>query len=607
MKHKLRQNQLRSASFLFVSLVICAAVNLFFPAVAGAQDDRSFHFPSVIIEAEVNPDGTMSVTEERTFRFDGRYRGAWAYIYLKHNAAIRDVLVSEGGEPYREMPVGTQDIPGIFYVEYESDQIYIDWSYEANNEDRTFTLSYVVDNAVLVHEDVAELYWQFIGDEWGERADYVRVTLTLPAGANHEDVRAWGHGPLTGEVFIESPTTIVWEVEDLPAWTILEGRVAFPLELVAQAKNYTGKDGLPGMLADEQKWANQANRRRTMARVDFFLGPLLFLVMLVFYIVAKIGEKRSPDAYKGDYYRELPGDYSPAEAGYLIRSGKTKPEDFTATVLDLSRRGHLKFEEYQGESGLIFKKPFTDYRVMPALGKDPRKKHEQLLHSFIFEKVAGRSEQGTTMRDIERFGKSNSESTALFYQSWTKSIKEETDQQKFYKGIAWPGIIIGIVMTLIGIPFFFLDMFVTGMITSITGPFLIVGFVLLKRLTPLGADHYAKWKAFKKFLKHFSRLDQSTIPSIAVWEHYLVYAVVMGVAKEVMEQLHLVYPELKNDTYLLGPTFGVMASNPTRFNSVASSMDRSFKTAFRSATSSGGGSGGGFSGGGGGGGGGGAR
>ena len=74
---------------------------------------RSYYFPRVLIEAELHPDGSMSVVEERTFSFDGEYHGAWQYIYLKNNASIKDVLVSEQGRPYSEMPAGTQGIPGI--------------------------------------------------------------------------------------------------------------------------------------------------------------------------------------------------------------------------------------------------------------------------------------------------------------------------------------------------------------------------------------------------------------------------------------------------------------------------------------------------------------
>ena len=277
-----------------VYLLIIAAVALLLPAKAGAQDDRSFYFPAVIIEAEVNPDGSMQVVEERTFRFNGRYRGAWSYIPLKNNSMIRDVQVSERGMPYREVAVGVQDISGVYYVEYEPDQVYIDWSFEAYNEDRTFIISYTVDNAVLVHTDLAELYWQFIGKEWGERAEYVSITLRLPPGAGEGDIRAWGHGPLYGDVQIISPVMVVWEVDGLPANTFVEGRVTFPSSLVGQANNFSGKEGLPGILAEEQKWARQANLKRSLTRLDYFVGPLIAIAMLIYYIITRFRSKRAP-------------------------------------------------------------------------------------------------------------------------------------------------------------------------------------------------------------------------------------------------------------------------------------------------------------------------
>ena len=170
--------------------------------------------------------------------------------------------------------------------------------------------------------------------------------------------------------------------------------------------------------------------------------------------------------------------------------------------------------------------------------------------------------------------------------------------------MVWQGIVIGLLFFLLGFGLFFFGLYITGTIGIIFGPIAVVLFALMKRLTPEGADHFTKWRAFKRFLKHFSSLDRSTVPALAVWEHYLVYAVVLGVAKEVMEQLQLIYTELGTEMQRVWPAYGVIASNPVRFNSMSSAMERSFKTAFHSATSSGSGGGGGFSGGGGGGGGG---
>jgi uncharacterized membrane protein len=47
-------------------------------------------------------------------------------------------------------------------------------------------------------------------------------------------------------------------------------------------------------------------------------------------------------------------------------------------------------------------------------------------------------------------------------------------------------------------------------------------------------------------------MERSTIPSLAVWEHYLVYAVTLGVAREVLRQLQVVYPNLRDGSHRFG-------------------------------------------------------
>jgi len=57
-----RQNQKAGSGRIsqgLIYLLIIAAVVLSLTAEAVAQDDRSFYFPAVIIEAEVRPDGSV--------------------------------------------------------------------------------------------------------------------------------------------------------------------------------------------------------------------------------------------------------------------------------------------------------------------------------------------------------------------------------------------------------------------------------------------------------------------------------------------------------------------------------------------------------------------
>jgi uncharacterized membrane protein len=512
---RLRDFRKKSSLLIPVCLGLALTVLTQFAAPVRADDDRSYYFPRVLIEAELHSDGSMTVVEERTFSFDGRFRGAWEYIYLKHNASIQDVLVSEQGEAYRQEPPGTRDIPGIFYVEQHPDHIYIDWSFEAANEQRTFTISYTVENAVLVHRDVAELYYQFIGGEWDERTDYARVVLTLPEGATAEELRVWGHGPLHGNVSKEGANRVVWEIEDLPRRTFLEGRVTFPAQLVPEAANLSGREGLPGILAEEEKWAGLANRNRLLARVDVFAGFAILLADTDFLLVLRRKALSHPQAYQGDYYRELPGDYSPAEAGYFVRLGRTAPEDITATILDLARREHLRLEEYREEKGLILKRSHTDYRVHPGEGRDKLAVHEIELFNFLFQQVAQQVGGSVTFKEIEAYARRRRVSTAAFHQGWGEKLKQQVQNLGLFGPTVWAGIIAGVALFAGGFIFIMTGfLLITGFVVTFTGALLLVLTAMLKNLTPTGADHYAKWKAFKRFLLHFSELDRSTIPAL---------------------------------------------------------------------------------------------
>ena len=136
---------------------------------------------------------------------------------------------------------------------------------------------------------------------------------------------------------------------------------------------------------------------------------------------------------------------------------------------------------------------------------------------------------------------------------------------------------------------------------------IILAFVAKKKLniyTQKAVDEIDKWKGLKDFMEDFSLIDQKELPSIVIWEKYLVYATAFGIADKVIKQLKIVYPELNEDTY-----FNTYGHSTVLYLAMSSNFRNDFSSAISSsistAMSSGSGAGGGFSGGGGGGGGGG--
>lgn len=153
----------------------------------------------------------------------------------------------------------------------------------------------------------------------------------------------------------------------------------------------------------------------------------------------------------------------------------------------------------------------------------------------------------------------------------------------------------------------------------INGKVILLGFISLivcsifrcialnqykKKLNPFteqGLNEQEMWKGLKKYMEEFSMLDKREVPEITIWEEFLVYATVFGIADKVLKQLKIVYKEL-GETFDVD-TYGYMylMMNTNFSSSFSSAMDSAFSSAYSSTYSSGSGGGGGFSGGGGGG------
>ena len=125
-----------------------------------------------------------------------------------------------------------------------------------------------------------------------------------------------------------------------------------------------------------------------------------------------------------------------------------------------------------------------------------------------------------------------------------------------------------------------------------------VGFSSKK--TKNGNDLYRKWNSLKNFMKDFGNFKEKELPEIALWEKYLVYAHVFGLAEELRKQMEVKVPNI--DDYSNGmSSYDYMRLNNAINRSVTTTVNAAIFSASakiaESSSSSGGGFGGGFSGG----------
>lgn len=569
-------------------------------ATASQVKARSLEIVKVHIEAYVLPEGDLQVTESRTVDFSGQFTGMYQQIDFFGIDRYTDILVREKNKPYTLVSEFPTTKPGTYSVYAENDDYFtVDWSFDALDERRTFTLEYTAQAAVVAHNDVAELYYKFVGERWRYPAKEVFIRLVLPGQVAEDELRAWGHGPLQGEVMIKGPSEITWQTTDLPPSTFLEGRVVFPLELVPGAAKRSGTEALPLILKEEERWAKEANVLRVIQRLE----PWAIIFVLALFSLGLFLRWRQAlnrkNAWRGTYYRELPADYPPEVAGYLWHKKNIKPESLSAQILNLARLKQIKIEESPD------KKTFQLTKLLAAA---PPSSAGSLVLDFIFETVGryfnpqkeeetpGEEEtapSSVTFEQVQNFAKQEAGQFYTFYNTWTWQVRQAGEEQKFF--VKHSFFNVGCLALLLVFILSFTVMFLWGL--YLLGLVMMVLPLIFLWVSPrlfyseYGADQLMKWRAFRKFLLHFSAMDRSALPALAIWEHYMVYAVVLGVAKQVAEQLALVFPRPEADptfsqTSLFTPGKSPGLIDVRRMALAAHALERTISGARRTAYSS---------------------
>ncbi len=579
---------------------------------------RDYSFPSLNVKGVIEKDGSLIVEEKRTVNFDGEFSGLFQWINKQPGEEIVDIKISENNKDYNFNP--TQEIgpAGTYFIIDEGNRTYVDWSFKANNETKEFILTYKIKNAVKLHKDVAELYYIFTGDEWDKSIGDFKGEVFFPENGEGE-IRAWGHGPLNGNVTIHEGERVTWDIKDIPPQTLVAGRVTFPLSMVPDGKRITEENALDEILIEEENLANIANKERKSSLFSLILGVLAFIGGLIFSIFQwfKYGKESKGD-FDGDYYRELPSDRPPVEVGYLYRFKQVDAIDITATILDFGRRGFLTIEEYVPEKKGFFKKTKKiDYRlILNNKDKEILTKHEIILRNFLFNDIGNGKE--VSFEEIEEFSKKQKKEFVGFWEKWKESVETKLEKENLFEKTtssevfkrAIPGIILLLFPTVLFV-FFSEAAILAGIGFTSAGFIYLISLASHRRRTEKGSSENNKWKAFRKFIKDFSNIKDEKIPSLVIWEHYLVYAITLGIAKEALKALEISYPSFTEDNYTFGQgwfiynysTASIGTFNQS-LNNMTTSISQSVSSAVAASTgnySSGSGGGGGFSGGGGGG------
>ena len=583
---------------------------VFISMVSSAFSSASYRIDDLRIRAEIKKDGSVLVTEQVLYSAD-KINGILYNVDAKGYGELKNlnVFYEENGEFIPAVKQrGSQR--GNFTVS-EDDGLYkIKLYYPLRNEREYFAVRYILPQGVTVYKDTAQFNRKMVGKNWEKSIKNVQVTVELPEEISKEKIYAFGHGPLTGNIEILNGREIKYTLENYYPGEFLETNILFPKELVSEInkKYIKNKNAFSEIMEMEKNFAEEANRERARAVKIMGLKWAVFGVVacwIIFvgtFIYLKNGKRYKVKAPYGEYFRELPDDYTPAVAGAVVSRTAIKPEHLFATVMDLVRKDFLELIE-EGNQTILRR---TEERDFTSL-----KPYEKYVLDWYINDMGDGME--VVLENVEKYisGSRNAKKFYSKYQVWYKGVADDLKNLGIVKAKSKK------IPTLLGVFTGFL-MFPGGVFMAqkfgepkfMIFTFGAIPFIIFsgskRKLSFEAEEAYARWSAFKKFLVDYSNLEEAKTASIHIWEHYFVYAVALGVAEKVARAYKKISalrgeeenigvgryyrPSLMN-SYMYSRAF----RNVERYT--AGAANRSIREVSKSNHSSAGGRGGGFSGG----------
>ena len=569
--------------------------------------------------AKINDDGSMDVVETwnieiedtntlfKTFELDN------TKFSSIDNVKVKDVTANkEFNQIDEEMYHVTKDC--YYGLVNSNGDFEIAWGVGLDDEEdtRTYEISYTVEDAISKYNDYAELYWQFIGEDFEIDADKITGTIELPESANStEDIKVWGHTEgLNGEIYATATNEITFELNNFYAGRFVEVRTLFPSYMIENTNRTYSTNRYEEVVQEETEWVNEANARRRQEEIkDLIITILMIIAIIIITVIlivkaVKYGKKlKTLNKYKPEqeleYFRDLPSkDVTPGEATYILQEAyygfsSSFGRIFSATMLDLKLKDYidLRVEKDKKDKDVIYIK-----RIKPS--DEKLKNDEKKVLDFIY-RVEKKKEE-ITIKQLEKYITSHSSSVQKLIEQSGKDIEDQlvlegilnkSNKEEFIKYQTMSGLyfVFAIIVLMFAFP--------VSIALIVNG---ILCFKIKKRinvLTQKGIDSKEKWKGLKKYMEDFSLLKEKEVPAIEVWEKYLVYATAFGIAEKVLKQLKTIYPNIDELDAVHTSTYMYFIYNSNFTADFSHSISSSITSSYSSAT----GGGGGFSGGGGGG------
>lgn len=543
---------------------------------------------SISMDIYIDNNGNAHITEVWDAYLSSGTEGYHPYYNLGNSIITMDSVTDDQGNTYTldedwDIHRSLSEKAKKFGIYRTGDETDLCWGITEYGK-RRYEIKYTVENFIYNTEDGYQvLYWQLIPYELSSKPN--KVYIKVYADKEFEDtLDVWGYGNEGGTAYVYDGYIEMQPNEDhgLDSDEYMTLLVKFP-ENYFETENSMDKS-FDDVLEMAEEGATHYKPKTSF--IDKFIGifVMIFQAIVWFIIIFGIGAALRSDANKCgtkqlDYgeegkklpkdvnmFRELPCGKDLYNAYWLAMAFNLvkKKTDFLGAIL-LKWVKDKKVEIQSKEKGMIFKKEDTVIVFKENQTFDTT--FEEDLYRYMYEA----SKDG--ILESKEFEKWCSSHYSKILGWFDKVLDFETEK------LAGENKLIKTTKTTFKI--FTNDVY---------------------QITPSVREDAIKMKGLKEFFNEFENMKDKEAIEVNMWEEYLMYAQIFGVAEKVAKQFKELYPDLITDqTYNSMIFVNTISTSGMASASTAKSRAESYSSG-GGGFSSGGGGGGSFGGGGGGGG-----
>lgn len=473
----------------------------------------------------------------------------------------------------------------------------------SSNNFQTVHYSYDITDAVVQYNDMSEIYYNFIGNGIETDVDEFNLDIYLPKSINMDDVKYYPHTYATKlediQVMLDSASNCIsFNIRNIPSGKPVDARIVFPNTVLMNCtKKYNNDYDFNSLYKIENSMSLGNTRYFIHITINIILGVLLVALCIIFLTYGTIKSRKFRTTVKNaNYFRDIPKRLNLLEYQALLPSKITDALSsnlIIATILDLTNRKILNLETKKDTN----KKKQSDYEYNVSINKNAYftklYSYEEQILSLIFSDQISTdfNVSDYTEKTVElnaRF-KEISKSSKLVQQISKASSKRLIDTKKIYEKVKTSLILNFIILIVTLFIVFLFNTLVMNpdkalgiiafIISSVfTALFSFVVVAILYDLYKIPTNKYAQDQkevlGLWKYLKDYSLIKDRYPIELSIWNEYLVFASLFGIADKVAkefkeelikagysdDQIYLTYPVLCMSSYSSSFTTSINSS-----------------------------------------------